>query len=83
MRRIETYGGVQYVAYYLKVLADTSDDPTMKYTTVSGDDELSVDFVPAIEDLSPTPPTLNPDGTIVTTGDYLSVSDKIPFSMTT
>ncbi len=88
LRTLVTYGGVQYIAYYLKVLnlantaaGITSDVPSMLYNTVSNGSVTSTGFVPSASNLNPTPPSINTSGVVSTTGDYVAATAKVPFTM--
>lgn len=81
--RIEQHDGVTYHAYYLRKLDKSSTIPQVELRTVS-DGQLitSTAYEPTVADLSPTPLTLDASGTLTTSGDYLSVTAKVLFSMT-
>jgi hypothetical protein len=81
LRRLETHGGVTYVAYYAKVLNLSAVNPQLEYRQVSGDVTTSTPFIPSVADLSPTPPAIGPNGVLVTSGDYIATTAKVPFTM--
>lgn len=82
LRRIEIHNGVSYVAYYMKLLDLSNTIPQMSYMTVSNGTTTATAFAPNTGDLNPTPPDLNTQGAQITSGDYISVTAKVVFSMT-
>lgn len=80
LRRLETHGGVQYIAYYARVLDLSTTEVARELRTVVDGVTTSRPYVPSIEDLSPVPPVVA-DGAVTTTGDYIAVSAKVPFVM--
>lgn len=84
LRRMETHGGVNYFAYYLRRINYSSDDVAVElhYTSVENGAEETAPFVPTTQDLSPTAPDVDSTGVISTTGDYLSASAIIPIDFT-
>jgi hypothetical protein len=83
LRRLETHDGTVYVAYYLKVLDLSATVPQLELRTVADGVTTSTDFSPTIADLNPTPPALNPGGVLITTGDYIAATAKVPFILST
>lgn len=83
LRRLETHDGVQYAAYYLKVLDLTNTNTVLELRTVVDGNIISTEFSPSINDLSPTPPAIVPGNVLVTTGDYIAATSKVSFNMTT
>jgi len=78
MRRLEQHNSTNYIAYYLKRIDFTSVVPVINYHTVSaGGDEVVTAFTYTTDDLNPTAPTLNPDGTNIVSADYLSASAPV------
>lgn len=82
LRRLEVHDGVTYVAYYARVL-DLSETVTqMELRTIDQDNVTSSPFVPSLSDLHPTPPVINTNNAVITTGDYVSAVNKVPFVLT-
>lgn len=82
LRRVEDHDGVPYIAYYLKRLDYTNVTTSMQYTTVLDNVTTSTTFTPNNSNLNPVVPELSSTGVNVTTGDYVSVTAKFPFSLT-
>ena len=82
LRRLEMYGGVQYVAYYLRVLDLSNTTPALELRHVEGGVTTSTVFTPTLEDLNPVAPTLTSDSAVTTTGDYIASTSKVVFQMT-
>jgi hypothetical protein len=83
LRRIETHDGVNYVAYYLKVLDLSNTSTMMELRSVTDGIVTATSFVPTAADLNPTPPPITPGGVITASGDYIAATAKVPFIMTT
>lgn len=81
MRRIEQHGGVQYAAYYLKLLDFAETVPTMEYRSVQDGTVYSSDFQAAVSDLSPSPVEPLDVGVTLTNGDYIAATAKVDFTM--
>jgi len=82
LRRIETHNGVQYVAYYLRVLDLSNAEVSMELRHVENGATTATPYVPSLEDLNPTPPVLVAGQAVTTTGDYIASSCKVTFEMT-
>lgn len=83
LRRSEIHNGVTYIAYYLKVIDLSNTIPQMEYNTVADGATNSVAFAPSVSNLNPTPPAVSSTGVNVTSGDYITVTSKVPFTMDT
>lgn len=81
LRRIETHNGIQYAAYYAKVLDLSTTLPELELRTVVNNITNSSEFVPILQDLSPQPPAINSTGVLTTTGDYIAATARVPFIM--
>lgn len=82
LRRVETYGGVNYYAYYLKrIPVDSAVVNTVIQTTQNGVTS-SATFVPSADNLSPTPPSLDPDNVNLLQAQYANVSALLPLTLT-
>lgn len=79
LRRTESHDGKAYIAYYAKVLDRSETAPTLEFRTVADGVTTSTAYVPTIADLNPTPPVINSQGAISTTGDYVAATAKVPF----
>lgn len=78
LRKLVSYGGNNYIAYYGKRIDVTSTSVSMEFNSVSAGTTVTSIYTPTSANLNPTPPT----GTIVTTtGDYLSATARVPFAM--
>lgn len=83
MRVMETYDGVPYVAYYLKVMDLSQTQTQLQLRTVVNDVTQSTPFEYSLSDLNPTPPAISPNlNAIYTTGDYLAASAIAPILLT-
>lgn len=82
LRRYETHDGTTYVAYYLKVLDTSATNPKLELRTVTDGVVTSTEYIPSISDLNPTPPAINVDGALTTSGDYIASTAKVVFSLT-
>jgi len=84
LRRIETHGGDDYIAYYLKridrsglqIKVQNRDIDVNQVTVLS-------DFIPTSDDLSPTPVDLDNAGVNSVTGKYISASVSLTISFNT
>lgn len=81
IRRIEEIDGIRYACYYMRVLDKSSTIPQLELREVDGSTITSSPYVPTITDLNPTPPPIDPGGVIVTSGNYIACTSKIPFIM--
>lgn len=81
LRRIETHNGIQYAAYYLRVLDVSTTDVMAELRHVEDGVTTSTPWSPTLEDMNPTPPALIAGEAVTTTGDYISSTAKIPFVM--
>lgn len=75
--------GVNYIAYYARVIDYTGIAPQMEYVTTQADgSQVVTPYVPTSKNLNPSPSDLSPTGVNVVTGDYVQVSVKAPLSFT-
>lgn len=81
LRRLEEHNGTSYVAYYLKRLDYLNVTAQMDYKTVTDGVTTTTPFVPNNSNLNPIPPDLANTGVNVTTGDYVSATAKVPFTL--
>jgi len=77
LRKLIAVNGNNYFAYYLRRIDYSNINPEMLYTNVVNGVASTSAFVPDTSNLNPEPPALNPDGSVSTTGDYLSVSEPV------
>lgn len=82
LRRIETHGGAQYIAYYLKRIDFTNAEAGMEYTSIENGVSNVTDYVPTASNLNPEPPILSPTGVNLTTGDLVSATAKLSLIFT-
>lgn len=81
LRRLEEHGGISYIAYYLKRLDYLNVNAQMEYKTVNEGVTTTTPFVPNNSNINPVPPDLANTGVNVTTGDYVSATAKVPFTL--
>lgn len=81
LRKLVTIEGTVYVAYYLRTLDLSSSVPNLELRTVSEGVTTSTPYEPSLADLSPTPPPIDSGDVLVTTGDYVAATAKVPFEM--
>lgn len=82
LRKQITVNGLTYIAYYLKRIDFTGVSAEPLFKTVTDGTTVTTPFQPTTADLNPTPPDLDPSGVNLPTGDYLTVSAKLPLSLT-
>lgn len=82
MRVGEVHGGISYIAYYLKRLDKSSLISALELKAVTGGVTTTTNYASSSANLNPSPPELDSNGVNVVTGDYLSITTKLPFSMT-
>lgn len=82
LRAIKTINSVSYIAYYLKRLDFSAVIPSMELKTVTNGATATTVFTPTTSNLNPAPPALDTNGVVVTTGDYVAATSKIPFILT-
>lgn len=75
-------GGTKYVAYYAKKLDLSETAPVLELRTVKdGGATISTPFVNISSDLKPVPPDISSGGVLITTGDYIAATAKVPFTL--
>lgn len=76
MRRLETHGGRQYFAYYLRRINKTPLQVTMQKLLVRPDGTTQQPFIPNSNNLNPVPVqvTTSTGSVITTSADYLTAS---------
>lgn len=82
LRRMETHGGVQYVAYYLRVLDVSQTAPILELRHIEDGITTASAYSPTIEDLNPVPPVISTGSLVTATADYVASTAKVPFVMT-
>lgn len=82
MRRVETHGGIQYAAYYLKEINYGTTIPNLELRTVNNSETSISTFVPEASDMNPIPPALVVGYVLRASGDYIAAAAKVPFSLT-
>lgn len=83
MRVIETYEGVRYAAYYLKVLDLSTTVPQKELREVNEGIITTTPFASSVGNLNPTPPVITPGGVLTTSGNSVAVTSKVAFDMDT
>jgi hypothetical protein len=81
LRKMVNIEGTVYVAYYLRTLDLSNSVPNLELRVVADGVTTSSPYSPTLADLSPTPPAINPGDVLVTTGDYVAATAKVPFEM--
>lgn len=82
LRRLEEHNGVQYAAYYLRVLDLSNAEVAMELRHVENGVTTATPYVPSLEDLNPVPPVLSAGQAVTASGDYVASSCKVTFEMT-
>lgn len=81
MRAIIAHEGVNYIAYYMRLMDTTTASIRAELRTVVNNTTSSEDFVPSLTDLFPEPEVPDPNQANPTTGQYLVASAQIPFRL--
>ncbi len=81
MRVPMSIGGVDYIAYYLRVLDISSLIPTVELRNVDDGLITTASFEPVLSDLSPTPPVIATSNLNNPNGDYLVSTAKVMFTI--
>lgn len=82
MRVLETYDNVTYAAYYLKVFDLTNTIPQTELREINAGVITTTPFVPGVSNLNPVAPVLNSNQVIVTSGNNVAVTSKVPLVLT-
>lgn len=87
LRKLQTFNGKNYIAYYARVIDYTNTVPQAEHMVKinNGGDRVQFDVKPFINtssDLNPTPPLLDNNGVIITSGDFLRATAKATISLT-
>lgn len=82
LRRVETHNAEQHYVYYLKRMIPGTDSPKLLLTTFENGIPTTTPYVPSSEDLNPTPPELDPDGSVPVSGQYLSATSPVSLTLT-
>lgn len=78
LRRTETIAGIEYVAYYMKVVDLSEIEPRYEYRTIQPDGQVVVsEFIPDSSNLNPTPRILSPEGVNTVASEFIAVSAKV------
>lgn len=73
--------GINYMAYYMKVLDLSATVEEMDLYSVSNGITTSSAFTPNSGDLNPTPPLVSNTGVVSTSGDYIAATAQVPFTL--
>ena len=76
-----TIDGVNYVCYYAKVLDLSTVEPQIELRNNTSGVITAVDFNPGLSDLNPIKPIIPVNGNITSTGNYLTCTAKVEFTM--
>ena len=87
LRKLQTFNGKNYIAYYARVIDYTNTVPQAEHMVKinNGGDRVQFDVKPftnTSSDLNPTPPLLDNNGVIITSGDFLRATAKATISLT-
>lgn len=77
MRRLETYDGITYIAYYLRRLNNSDLVTNLSRVAVQDGNTNTLPYVPSSADLSPTPVEIDPTEVTATSGEYLTASTML------
>ena len=78
LRRVESHGGSDYIAYYLKRIDLDDVNVLVEFNHVLGTGETTtIAYVPRVEDLNPTPLNI-PVSALPTDGDSLTALATVP-----
>lgn len=82
LRRVETYNGETYFAYYLKRIPTDTLSVAMQLRIVQDGLTSSTDFEPTSANLVPVPPVVTNSGANALAAEYLTVSSLLSISLT-
>lgn len=82
LRRIETHGGIQYVAYYLKRLPAATQTANINLITVNNGTTTTTSFTPTSANLNPTVPNVSNTTVNSVNGSFISSSSRITCTFT-
>lgn len=78
LRKLVEVDGVYYWAYFLRRLDVSNVTPQMLINTVGEDGVVtSRPFVPNSDNLNPTPTDISPEGSVTSSGEYLTASATV------
>lgn len=82
LRRLETWGGKSYFAYYLRKLDLTTASPVIKKLVVENGNTTESTFTPLASQLNPTPVTIGSNGLPITvTNTHLAINAPITLTL--
>ncbi len=81
LRRVETHGGQDYFAYYLRRMNLSTVTSQMEYKAVTPTGVTTSVFQPDSSDLNPVAPVINTGGSVTTSGDYVTASARVSFNL--
>jgi hypothetical protein len=82
LRRIETHGGKNYVAYYGRRLNITNVTPQLLEIEVINGVPTVKPYTPTTDDLNPTPPAISNNGTVIGSNKTISASAIVEVKLT-
>jgi len=82
IRRLETYDGQQYFAYYLLKISTGSADATAEMITIEAGETTRTEYVPTASQLSPTPVSMVNGVVNQATGQHIAVTTPFPIELT-
>ena len=83
LRKLETYAGVNYFAYYLRRMDLTAVTSQMEYKAVTNTGVSTTAFQPDSDNLNPVAPVINTGNAVTTSGDYVTASARVSFVLDT
>ncbi|AEH03581.1 virion structural protein [Pseudomonas phage PhiPA3] len=82
LRRLETWNGKQYVAYYGRRISVTGVQPQLLQIEIINGVETTTPYVPTVDDLNPVPPDISNNGTVIGSNKTISASAIVKVSLT-
>lgn len=81
LKRRETHGSTEYYAYYLRKMDLAGVNSNMELKTVLNGITTTTGFIPTSSNLNPVAPVTVTGGAVAATGDYVTATANITFSL--
>lgn len=81
LRRVETHGGDDYFAYYLRRLNFTDINTQLFRKSYELGNVTTEPFVPSLADLNPDPPLIDSEGVNVSSGEFVAAYAQVNFEL--
>lgn len=81
LRRVETHGGDDYFAYYLRRLDFTDIETQLFRKSYELGNVTTEPFVPSLADLSPEQPEIDSEGVNVSSGEFVAAYAQVNFEL--